>query len=305
MNLRYPERLLQPWKDLRQFTQELYAMVRSGNEDVSGGIDVDTPPVKVGEQSFKVQRKASGELNLVPEAQARHKRDEPSEGPRTFEAPPRRRREPEGRTRREPAIEERLRQASEAPSLPRREERRAREPYETPDRRENIPPKAPEPGRTRKERVAEQAQEEGRRREAPDSAPSFKDRTVETADSPRRHVELTKFELRPQEPGITRTKFPIVNVSPDVDYPTRQVPTGGGGGTTIFAGRVTGKSGSKATVTLYPDGSKGKPGDEVEVDIKDLDSSETLPNGWLFGIFEFTDEDGKTYYEAKPPMWVA
>jgi hypothetical protein len=118
MNLRYPERLLQPWKDLRQFTQELYAMVRSGNEDVSGGIDVDTPPVKVGEQSFKVQRKASGELNLVPEAQARHKRDEPSEGPRTFEAPPRRRREPEGRTRREPAIEERLRQAIRGPEPP-------------------------------------------------------------------------------------------------------------------------------------------------------------------------------------------
>lgn len=306
MNLRYPERLLQPWKNLRQFTQELYAMFKDAeDDDVSGGIDVEAPPVKIGERTFKVQRKPGGELNLVPEAPEAPARPAPAEGPKRFTPPARRSREPEGRVRAEPIVEERRAAAAERPRLP-------------------------EPARARREAPSFAEPEPARTLSQPDAAPAFRPRPAEIDLEPRKREvpEITppggNNRVVAEEPGRPRpepasfegrfddaTRKPkargVVNVGTNVDYPTPPTPSAGGtAGTTTFIGKVSAFLAPNATVTLYPDGPHGDPGDSVTVNIPTIASDETMDAGtWLFGIFQFTDSNGVNTYFAQPPVWMA
>lgn len=302
MNLRYPERLLQPWRDLRQFTQELYAMYKDASQDdVSGGIDVEAPPVKIGEQSFKVQRKPGGELNLVPEAAAPQAPEEPAGGRQRFTRPSRRSREPEGRTRPEPIVEERRAAASERPRLPEPSRPRREAPSFAEQEARPLPQfDRPTPFRDR----TPPAEQEGTQRPTPELPPRKK-RAEFPEETPRKPFDAPTLAFDYDTSTRHPKKHKVVNVGTEPDYPPPPYPAAASGGTTVFIGKVTGRSGAKSLVTLYPDGPAGDPGDDVEVQIQDLDASDSVPNGWLFGIFQFTDSDGNTYYTAKPPMWVA
>jgi hypothetical protein len=281
MNLRYPERLLQPFKDLRQFTQELYAMFKDGDQaDVQGGIDVGRPPREPDGLQSNFDPRRRPERFELPEAPRRRERTQAEGGPPRFEAPARRPREPQGRVVREPAIEERRQQAAQAPRLP-----------EPPRRRERPIPIAPdEPAR-------------GGLTEPP-LPTAFRDRRP-AEDAPRRPLEPLRPEPKRHDEGHRRGRKPVLGQPAEVDYPTPSMPSAGGGGTTIFIGQVVSHDSSGAQVTLYPDGPDNDPGDDVTVTIQDLDPEEKLDaETWLYSIFELSDADGNKKYYCKPPMWV-
>ncbi|SIO38074.1 hypothetical protein SAMN05444166_4239 [Singulisphaera sp. GP187] len=80
----------------------------------------------------------------------------------------------------------------------------------------------------------------------------------------------------------------------------------GGGGTTVFIGKVKSGTGKTYQVNLYPNGPNGDPqSPSVSVEIPTIDPDEQIdPNTWLFGIFQFSDSDGNDIYFAQPTVWM-
>jgi hypothetical protein len=281
MNLRYPERLLQPWKDLRQFTQELYAMFRTGDE--RPGTEPGSPaPARAADRPGVVRRPPPARREFPTEGpRPRPEGAAPDAGPPKWETVARRVRNAESFRRPEAVVEARRREAAQPARLP------------EPERPRRV--EVPRPG------------DEPRRRQAPAVEPERERPRPEPArDESRAKVDQIPYAPRPVEPLVAPPRADVLNVGADPEWVEPTWPIGGGG-TTVFVGKVESGSGDTYQVKLYQDGPDGDPDDEpVEVTIPTIDPDEQIPaDTWLFGIFQFTNDDGDFIYYAQPPIWMA
>lgn len=73
----------------------------------------------------------------------------------------------------------------------------------------------------------------------------------------------------------------------------------------VFMGKVSSGTGNTYQVVLYPDGPDGDPGDTVTVKIQNIAADETLdPATWLVPVFRLSAGTADTYY-AQPAVWSA
>lgn len=286
--IKYPERFLDPGiQSLQRLKEQLYAMFREGREaeeeapQAPGPARVDLVPTKGTEGRY------IGTLTTSPGGNT--KGFVPAKGTE-------KRYIGEVTVRREPAragvdriVEERLRAASTPAELPTPATRRARPTAPLPAREARETPAPPDPRG---------------RRAAPVPIPEARPERADREELPRR--ERTTPE-RVSYPRAEPDGYPPADPFADLGYPDSIYPKlGGGGGTTVFVGKVASGTGDTYQVALYPDGSHGDAGDTVEVTIPMIAEDETIdPETWLFGIFLFTDADGNEVYEAQPPVWMS
>jgi hypothetical protein len=280
MNLRYPERLLQPWKDLRQFTQELYAMYRAGSREEP---EAPASPPSRPRAAPAVARRPSVRRESGPDGPTPSPPSRPEAGsePPRWATVARRVRAVEAGRRVETVAEERRREAA-------------------------TPVRFPEPGRGRRPE-APPADPGPARRAAPGPEPEpppARDRPG-PVDTPRPEFTAAEVGRRPEEARPYRPPYEVVNVGADLDEADFTLPIGGGG-TTVFVGKVVSGSGDTYQVRLYQAGPDGDPDeDPVEVTIPTIDPAERIPaDTWLFGVFQFQDADGDDTYYAQPPIWL-
>lgn len=132
------------------------------------------------------------------------------------------------------------------------------------------------------------------------------------APEPPHIPQSRRTQVRSEQtlPTVSRPYVPPeVLKAYDLEFPDAidyQSPMPWGGGNTTLSGQVIGSSVSPVQVVLYPNGSQNPPDITVAVNIIEIDPTDILPDGmWIVGIGLFTDIDGKPYYEAQVPIWIA
>lgn len=267
-----PQRLLRPWKSLKEFTEELYAMTQrrsNPDADTSGAPAPSREPTPASR--FRTEARDETLPSFTPKVKI------PDQAP----APPP-----------APSPASRAPDKVKLPAQPERE----------PAPRVTPPPPVPAPielGQAvrRVARSDEPSRQESTARSRPTSSPVARRR-----DGPTRKTDgaaTTKAD-RPRKAAPTL-------VMPPPDTPDLTILPTGTGGTTVFAGKVVSHtSGSPARVDLYGDGIEADKTDTVDVKIPTLADGENIePETWLFGIFQFQDSGGANIYYAQPPIWMA
>lgn len=327
-----PSALLRPWKNLQQFSEELYAMFSKGGAP-AGGTPVDT---RVQAPDQPARPRANREVQDGSRLDATRKtRLESARAGVKLPDPP-------GRDSH--ATQTRTPQAGqEEASRPRPEPTRPEpqtstsfvgaqfkpKPYEAPRPETKARPQAAD-DHTSTRRSADQtdhsspvppllgggpsrAKEVRQARPAGAVADPVAARNKKEADAKRQSQEPSKRsspyqDVSPSRPRRDGNDYKEMDIG---DF--ANAPAGGGGGTTTFLGKVESGSGDTYKVTLYQNGPKGSPDAQpVDVTVPMIDPSDQIPAGtWIAPIFQFpapADEFGNagtgSVYSCQPPVWM-
>lgn len=293
--LRFPERLLQPFRSLRQFQQELYAMhkedrprpapVAATEHDGEGRLASKGSRSNASVAGRSREDARNSGLDLSANRQAGFR--DAGSSPPAFQAAVRKPR-PEGVTRERTetkVVAERRREASHTPTLLPARNRPA--PAERKDPAESRRTPRPEPERQRKDRP--EAKDDARKPSGQTPVPESKGQEPDP-----RNKDVVDYQQR----DLATSRLPFV--------------PGGSGGTTTFLGKVKSGKGDTYQVTLYPNGPKGAAGEVVEVTIPFIDPDDQIPGGtWINPIFQFPRPAGtfgptqiESVYSCQVPVWM-
>lgn len=334
-----PAALLQPWRNLKEFTEELYSMF-STKAAPQGKAPQPAPAETIprDEGSHPVNP-AAGRSSRDAEADAAAKsnpvRAARIEASRARTAPPALPASDShhGTPRTPPADDQAPRRAQEA-AVPNQQSstqplapkttRESHAPTQTPsvapavyDEGDHAPstrrvvgqsgnsPAQPEPP----------AQRPPTRAFSPSSVPEFTAPAASHAASrpTPRPEEPSQSQEAPRRPKIQNPDDPRrnrVRVTPPYKSPMDigdfAEPLLDGGSSTIFMGTVTSGTGDTYMVTTYSSGPGGEPDSpDVQVTIPMIDPTDTIaPGTWLACIFQFADSDGNDTYYSQPPVWM-
>ena len=279
-----PSALLRPWRNLQQFSEELYAMfsrgaaIDSGASQVSPGKTAQTP------QGGR-QRSAVDEPRLIDRVRKER-----------LAAAQKRSRIPDVR----PGDSHASTRRPDGPGNVSPNDARQR-PSDQTDHSEPVPGRNESPGRERRQEVTT------RQHTTYEVQPPIVTQTgLETpkASLAKEASPSHDFGPRPTQKELQRReggKLDLLDIGDFMKW------TGGSDGTTVFMGKVQSGSGDTYQVVLYQNSPTGSPdADPVTVTVPMIDPSETInPDTWLSAIFEFQDSDGNNIYFCQPPVWMA
>lgn len=272
-----PSALLRPFKDLKHFTEELYAMFAKPSPPgwQSQAPGSGSPVADIGDAP---RRTSPGEppagMNSVRETridQARSKTILPEPAKRSSHDVSRRK--------------------SEGFS----DDGSSRQGNSPVDQRFEIP-SAPEIKRAGVLDGVSRLQPEGVEAAG---RPETKNRSSGDASAQDASRSSVTTSASPDDFSTPKREDPPFQYNSDIGDFANQVG-GGGGSSSVFMGKVVSGSGASYVVELYPGGPNSDPGDHVAVGIPMIDSDEQIPAGtWLSPIIQFGDT-----YACQPPVWM-
>ena len=327
-----PSALLRPWKDLREFSEELYAMLTrsqgkapetpgEASKSVRPPEDARTvarPSDEEGAARFDRGSRSSAEPSapspIVPTVrekrveEARRRAEQPSAASTSSPS----RSQPATPQQPMPSSEAETRRRQASPRTSSNQTATRRDDESDPRRhdktRRESGPVPSSPQRTRFE--------ESRRENTPTASwqeppvPTRRERPTtdklsvpdtSKPDEPKREQPPKREERYPKHKWIAP---PPLGFPDDLPFPT---VAGGGGGTPMSLGKITAADEQEVTVDLYDDGPDQPSTDtDVAVNLPTLNTNERMNVGdWLPCIYTFSDSQGNTAYYAYPPVWVS
>lgn len=301
-----PSALLRPWRNLQQFSEELYAMFSKGGQpeaapESATGRDSaeDSPgsrrPARSDDQQpldtvRNARLETIRERSVAPEVSPR---DSHYVRPRTPQAA----QEEPSRPRQSPASEASRETGSAAPAPQRRTT------YES---TEIVSPRstASDDSVYSKTRREIDHSDQGSRSEYA-AQPAHRDRRI--YESPDRQASDRKHAAEKVADVPVKASGQDVSVQSSLDIGdfVKWSPPGGGG-STVFLGQVVSGTGATYQVTLFPNGPTQDAGSTVTVTIPMIDPTDTIaPDTWINPIFQGADTDGNTIYFCQVPVWMA
>lgn len=281
-----PSALLRPWKDLKQFSEELYAMHSRISPD----------------EGQTAKSRVSGSS---PEPSGRNRVPGVSEAREASQSV---RRERIEQAKAKAVVPEQPRRNGHESSGPRAAQGDSWEP-----RRKPEPPPEPvaQAGGTRPRNETATRSETARARKEwePSQPPEYRKRAEPEptkAGQPRRATSAGfDASLFNQESATRKEDQPEFTKIPFGPTP---MPAGGGGGATTFLGKIVSGTGDTYQVDLYPNGPSQSKGDTVEAVVPMIDKSDTVPAGtWVSPVFFFAGDGDQIpdSYSFQPPVWLS